>query len=118
MSTCGGGIIGPVGEGSGAFAVDGEGAIEQAEYALPDMIMLDVMMPGIDGFETCKRLKANEKTRDIPIIFMTALADTIDKVHGLSLGAVDYVTTLQEFERTRFEICTRHARKIIQARDG
>jgi signal transduction histidine kinase len=73
-------------------ATDGESALEQAEYALPDMILLDVMMPGIDGFETCKRLKASEKTRDIPIIFMTALSDTVDKVHGFEIGAVDYVT--------------------------
>ena len=50
------------------------------------------MMPGIDGFETCQRLKANPKTKHIPIIFMTALADTVDKVKGLSLGAVDYIT--------------------------
>ena len=74
------------------FATDGETAIEQAEYAKPDLILLDVMMPGIDGFETCQRLKSNELTTDIPIIFMTALSDTVDKVKGLNLGAVDYIT--------------------------
>jgi two-component system, NtrC family, sensor kinase len=74
------------------FATDGETAIEQAEYAQPDLILLDVMMPGIDGFETCRRLKANETTAAIPIIFMTALSDSVDKVHGLRLGAVDYIT--------------------------
>ncbi|QIZ72954.1 response regulator [Oxynema aestuarii AP17] len=73
-------------------ATDGETAIEQTEYASPDLILLDVMMPGIDGFETCKRLKANPNTAEIPIIFMTALADTVDKVKGLELGAVDYIT--------------------------
>lgn len=74
-------------------AMDGERAIKQAEYALPDLILLDVMMPpGIDGFETCTRLKANPKTQDIPIIFMTALNDTEHKVKGLSMGAVDYIT--------------------------
>lgn len=73
-------------------ATDGESAIEQAEYALPEMILLDVMMPGIDGFETCRRLKESEKTRDIPVIFMTALTDSVDKVHGFDIGAVDYVT--------------------------
>lgn len=73
-------------------ANDGESAIEQAEYAHPDLILLDVMMPGIDGFDTCARLKSNSLTREIPIIFMTALSDTIDKVKGLSIGGVDYVT--------------------------
>ncbi|AFY57161.1 histidine kinase,Response regulator receiver domain protein,histidine kinase [Rivularia sp. PCC 7116] len=73
-------------------ATDGESAVEQAEYAKPDLILLDVMMPGIDGFETCNRLKQNPATHEIPIIFMTALADTVDKVKGLSLGAVDYIT--------------------------
>jgi signal transduction histidine kinase len=74
------------------MAADGESAIEQVEYLRPDLILLDVMMPGIDGFETCRRLKANPATQDIPIIFMTALSDTVDKVRGLDLGAVDYVT--------------------------
>ncbi len=73
-------------------ATDGESAIEQAEYAKPDLILLDVMMPGINGFETCDRLKLNPATCEIPIIFMTALTDTVDKVKGLSLGAVDYIT--------------------------
>jgi DNA-binding response OmpR family regulator len=49
-------------------------------------------MPGMDGFETCRRLKANESTKDIPVIFMTALSETVDKVRGLNLGAVDYIT--------------------------
>ncbi|AFZ55790.1 hybrid sensor histidine kinase/response regulator [Anabaena cylindrica FACHB-243] len=74
------------------MANDGESAIEQAEYAHPDLIILDVMMPGIDGFETCRRLKANSITQNIPIIFMTALSDATDKVKGLEIGAVDYVT--------------------------
>ncbi|OKH53551.1 hybrid sensor histidine kinase/response regulator [Calothrix sp. HK-06] len=73
-------------------ANDGESAIEQAQYAHPDLILLDVMMPGIDGFDTCQHLKSNSLTREIPIIFMTALSDTIDKVKGLSIGGVDYVT--------------------------
>ena len=73
-------------------ATDGESAIEQITYIKPDLILLDVMMPGIDGFETCQRLKANPETVKIPIIFMTALSETVDKVRGLSLGAVDYVT--------------------------
>jgi signal transduction histidine kinase len=74
------------------MATDGESAIEQAEYARPDLIILDVMMPGIDGFETCRRLKANSITEDIPVIFMTALSNATDKVKGLEIGAVDYIT--------------------------
>ncbi|NJL61372.1 MAG: response regulator [Methylacidiphilales bacterium] len=73
-------------------ALDGESAVEQAVYAQPNLILLDVMMSGIDGFETCEKLKSNSETREIPIIFMTALSDTIDKVKGLSIGGVDYVT--------------------------
>lgn len=74
------------------MAIDGETAIEQAEYALPDLILLDVMMPGIDGFETCQRLKTISQLQSIPVIFMTALSDAVNKVRGLELGAVDYIT--------------------------
>ena len=74
------------------FATDGESAIEQVLYAQPDLILLDVMMPGINGFETCQRLKDNTLTESIPIIFMTALSDPGNKVQGLELGAVDYIT--------------------------
>lgn len=75
-----------------AVAIDGESAIEQVQYHKPELILLDVMMPGIDGFETCQRLKADSATSDIPIIFMTALSETSKKVQGFSLGAVDYIT--------------------------
>ncbi|MEH2295363.1 sensor histidine kinase [Nostoc sp.] len=72
-------------------AVDGESAIAQAERNQPELILLDVQMPGIDGFEACRRLKANPVTENIPIIFTTALADTESKTKGFSLGAVDYI---------------------------
>ena len=70
----------------------GQEAIERVEFAHPDLILLDVVMPGMDGFETCRRLKQSEATRDIPVIFMTALTATDDKIEGLRAGAVDYVT--------------------------
>lgn len=70
----------------------GELALEKVPLIQPDLILLDVMMPGIDGFETCRRLKLDESTRKIPIIFMTALSDVENKVKGLQLGAVDYIT--------------------------
>ncbi|MBE9210335.1 hybrid sensor histidine kinase/response regulator [Nostoc sp. LEGE 06077] len=75
-----------------AIATSGEIALQRLERRLPDLILLDVMMPGIDGFETCQRLKSNPKTEDIPVIFMTALSDTDSKVQALELGAVDYIT--------------------------
>lgn len=74
------------------IANNGEKAIEQVERTPPDLILLDVMMPNLDGFEVCRRLKANAQTRDIPIIFMTAKTETVDKVKGFEVGAVDYVT--------------------------
>ena len=73
-------------------APSGETAIERVKYALPDLILLDVMMPGMDGFETCSKLQNHPLTKTVPIIFMTALSDTHDKVKGLTLGAVDYIT--------------------------
>jgi len=75
-----------------SVAKNGESALKKAQEELPQLIFLDVMMPGIDGFETCRRLKANPKTKDIPVIFMTALSDVVDKVKGLQVGAVDYIT--------------------------
>ena len=72
-------------------AREGESALEQARYALPTLILLDVMMPGIDGFETCRRLKLDARTAQIPVIFMTALADLEDKVKGFEAGGADYV---------------------------
>lgn len=72
-------------------AEDGESALELVERKQPALILLDVSMPGMDGFEACKKLKSDPKTAGIPIIFMTAFTDTENKVKGLSLGAVDYI---------------------------
>ena len=73
-------------------AKNGETALSIAQKAAPDLILLDIMMPGIDGFEVCRRLKDNPDTAGIPVIFLSALTDTKDKVQGLQLGAVDYVS--------------------------
>ncbi|WP_438481139.1 response regulator [Oleiharenicola lentus] len=70
----------------------GEHALAELPHIAPDLILLDVMMPGIDGFETCRRLKADPLWKDVPVFFMTALGDPVDKVRGLELGAVDYIT--------------------------
>ena len=74
------------------IAEDGESGLKRADYAKPDLILLDIMMPGIDGFETCRRLKEMESTRDIPVIFMTVMTETEHKVRGFEAGGVDYVT--------------------------
>lgn len=75
-----------------ATATDGKKALQQIQTRLPDLILLDVMMPVMDGFATCKQLKNYPETKDIPVIFMTAVTDTDSKVEALSLGAVDYIT--------------------------
>ncbi len=73
-------------------ANNGKAALEIIEIEKPDLVLLDVLMPEMDGYETCHRLKENPETRAIPIIFMTALSDTIDKLKGFEAGAVDYIT--------------------------
>jgi len=81
------------------IARDGETGLERAKFSRPDLILLDVLMPGMNGFETCRRLKADEATRDIPVLFMTVLSETSDKLKGFEAGGVDYVTKpIQEEE--------------------
>jgi two-component system sensor histidine kinase/response regulator len=103
-------------------ARDGEDALAQVAYAQPDLIILDVMMPKMDGFEACRRLKADEKTRHIPIIFMTAKSETVDKVKGFELGAVDYVTKpIQQEEviaRITAHLLIRNQHKLLQQKNS
>jgi diguanylate cyclase (GGDEF)-like protein len=73
-------------------AMDGKSAIELVECEPPDLILLDVQMEALDGFETCSRLKANSATQEIPAIFITALSNPQDKIKGFAVGAVDYIT--------------------------
>ena len=72
-------------------AHSGEEALQQASQHKPDLILLDIILPGIDGFETCRRLKREQATKDIPVIFMTALSDTADKVKAFESGGADYI---------------------------
>jgi signal transduction histidine kinase len=97
-------------------ALDGESAIEQVQYAQPDLILLDVMMPGLDGFTTCKFLKSDPSTQDIPVIFMTALSDTVDKVQGFKIGAVDYITKPLQPEEVLCRVQTHLALRNLQKR--
>ncbi|MFQ5672025.1 MAG: response regulator [Nitrospinales bacterium] len=75
-----------------SVATNGETALKIAPYFLPDLILLDVMMPGIDGFETCRRLKENAALRDVSVIFITARIETKDVIKGFKLGGLDYIT--------------------------
>ncbi|HEY9689695.1 MAG TPA: hybrid sensor histidine kinase/response regulator [Coleofasciculaceae cyanobacterium] len=98
-------------------AKSGVAALDRVAFAAPDLILLDVMMPEMDGFEACRRLQNNPQTCDIPIIFMTALSETTDKVKGLNLGAVDYITKpFQQEEvlaRVRLHLKLRHLNQAL-----
>jgi adenylate cyclase len=74
-----------------SVATSGEKGLELLERSRPDLILLDIMMPGIDGYETCRRIKSSPQWRDIPVIFLTARTQTSDIVQGFEEGAVDYV---------------------------
>ena len=73
-------------------AYSGEEALEKIAAAAPDLILLDIMMPEMDGYEVCRRLKVDPETREIPVIFLSALHETLDKIKAFSIGAVDYIT--------------------------
>ena len=75
-----------------SVALDGENALAIACKTKPDLILLDVSMPGMDGYEVCRRLMLDESTRNIPVILQTALSEAEDEARGLALGAVDYIT--------------------------
>jgi DNA-binding NtrC family response regulator len=99
-------------------ASSGETALDASRKAKPDLILLDVMMAGIDGYETCRRLKAAEATRAVPVIFLTALNESFEKVRGFGAGAVDYVTKPFDLEELLARIRTHLAlrREIKQTR--
>ena len=99
-----------------AVAQEGEEGLARAEFVQPDLILLDVMMPGMDGFETCRRLKASATTRDIPVIFMTALSDTQDKIAGFAAGGVDYVTKPFQIDEVWARVTTHLALRSAQKR--
>jgi putative two-component system response regulator len=75
-----------------SVAMDGESALEDIAERAPDLILLDIMMPGMDGYEVCEKLKKDDATKNIPVIFLTAMTEAQDEAKGLALGAVDYIT--------------------------
>jgi len=85
---------------------DGEKALKAAAKCPPDLIFLDIKMPGMDGFEVCERLKADAALKDIPVIFISALAETADKVKAFAVGGVDYVTKPFQFEEVNARVET------------
>ena len=100
------------------LAEDGKTALQIAKTKAPDLILLDVLMPDIDGFETCGLLKAEASTKDIPVIFLTALSETVNKVQGFKLGGVDYINKPSAQEEVLVRIQTHlNLRKMRQALD-
>ena len=87
-------------------ASGGRVALRSAEVKVPDLILLDVNMPGIDGYEVCRRLKTNERTRDIPVIFISAYEETVRKIEGFNAGGIDYITKPFEAEEVLARIRT------------
>jgi two-component system sensor histidine kinase/response regulator len=97
-----------------SIAESGLRALKLCQHELPNLILLDMMMPGLDGLETCRRLKANPKTQNIPIIFMTAISDTVSKVNAFQSGAVDYVTKPIQVEEVLARIQTHLSIQTLQ----
>lgn len=87
-------------------AYNGESGLKKAELAQPDLILLDVMMPNMDGFDVCRILKSKLQTKDIPIIFMSALSSTLEKLKGFKLGAADYITKPFQIEEVLARVTT------------
>jgi PleD family two-component response regulator len=105
-----------------SVARSGQEALKRANDLAPDIILLDVMMPDLDGFETCQRLKTNPATATIPVIFMTALTDVESKVKGFAAGGVDYVTKPVEsgelLARLMTHLALRRLQKSLEAKNA
>jgi len=101
-------------------AEDGNRALERLERVTPDIVLLDAVMPGIDGFETCRRIKALERTRNLPVVFMTGLTESEHVVRGFMAGGIDYVTKPinPEVVLARIAAHLRNARLVTQAQEA
>lgn len=99
-------------------AISGEMALRAAQNALPHLILLDIRMPGLDGYEVCRRLKASERTAHIPVIFLSSLDDSLDKVQAFAVGGADYITKPFQVDevlaRVRHQLALWEARQTIQ----
>jgi DNA-binding response OmpR family regulator len=94
-------------------AGDGTQALEVAQGEMPDVILLDILMPGIDGFEVCEHLKSQEKTADIPVIMLTCLTDEKSKLKGRQVGAQEFISKPFDFDKLEASIAE-HFKKIEQ----
>jgi formate hydrogenlyase transcriptional activator len=105
-----------------AVAQSGEEALERVAYVFPDLILLDVVMSGMDGFEACRRLKANPDLHDIPVIFMTVMSEITDKVEGFEAGGIDYIIKPFQPEevlaRVKIHLTIRQLQQQLQARNA
>src|ERR1700757_2760874 len=103
-------------------AYNGHTALEIAETELPDVILLDVMMPRMDGFEVCRQLKANRRTVDVPVVMVTALSDTANRLRGLDAGADDFLTKpvndVALFARVRSLVRLKRMMEELRVREG
>jgi len=95
---------------------DGKRALSAIQNQLPDLILLDIMMPGMDGYEVCRHLQADERTRNIPIIFISALNEIIDKVKAFSIGGRDYISKPFQEEEVLARIKTHLTIRKLQKR--
>lgn len=104
------------------LATNGEAALKIAQTEPPDLILLDVMMPGMDGYETCARLKADRVLRQIPVIFLTAMGEVEDEERGFSLGAVDYIvkplTPSLLLARVKTQLALKHIQDQLEERNA
>ncbi|MCP4106878.1 MAG: response regulator [Desulfobacteraceae bacterium] len=104
-----------------SMAYNGLDALKAIEKSPPDLILMDIVMPEMDGYETCKRLKASEKTKDIPLIFLTARTETDHVIKGFELGAVDYVTkpfrSAELLVRVNTHLELKRAKDLIQEKN-
>lgn len=104
------------------IAQNGEVALRRAQIAYPDLILLDIMLPDMAGFEVCQRLKAHPATQDTPVIFMTALSDAESKIKGFQAGAVDYITkpfqSAEVLARVRTHLALKAAQKQLEVQNA
>jgi DNA-binding response OmpR family regulator len=96
-------------------ATNGRHALRSVEAKMPDLILLDVKMPEMDGYEVCRRLKANEHTSNVPVIFLSVKRETAEKVYGFEVGAVDFITKPYEEEEVLARVQTHlHLRELTK----
>lgn len=97
-------------------SINGRMALSVIHNIMPDLVLLDIMMPGLDGYEVCKRLKQDERTRDIPIIFISAISDVLDKVKAFQAGGVDYITKPFQIEEVLVRVENQMRLRNLQKR--